>query len=83
MKKLLLALAIVFASGATFAQAGTAVKESGKAVGEKALEGKEAVQAAVTSEPKKSMHKAKAKAHKAKSAMHDEKAKAAGDQIGK
>jgi len=41
------------------------------------------VQAAAASEPKKSVHKAKAKAHKAKASMHDSKAKAAGDQIGK
>jgi hypothetical protein len=47
------------------------------------LRGKETVQAAVTSEPKKAAHKAKAKAHKAKASQHDAKAKAAGEQIGK
>jgi hypothetical protein len=90
MKKsnLLKAMAIVALTASvlsvnSFAQTGTAVKESDKAVAEKAKEGKETVQAAATSEPKKSMHKAKAKAHKAKASMHDIKAKAAGDQIGK
>ena len=67
MNKLLIALAIVFASGAVNAQTGTAVKESGKAVAETAKEAKETVQGAVASEPKKAMHKAKA----------------AGEQIGK
>ena len=54
MNKLLIALTIVVASSASYAQTTTAVKESGKAVAEKALEGKETVQAAATSEPKKS-----------------------------
>ena len=84
MKKLILALAIVFAGSASFAQTKDAVKESGKAVAEKAKEGKETVQAAVTSDPKKkSMHKAKANSHKAKAMKHDEKAKEAGDKIAK
>jgi len=90
MKKftLLKAMAIVALTGSVlvgnvFAQTSTAVKESGRAIAEKAKEGKETVQAAVTSEPKKSAHKAKAKAHKAKAAIHDSRAKAAGDQIGK
>ena len=81
--KLLIALAIAALSGSTFAQTTTAIKESGKAVAEKAMEGKETVQAAAMSEPKKSVHKAKAKSHKQKAAMHDTKAKAAGAQIGK
>jgi hypothetical protein len=85
MKKptLLIALAIAALSASTFAQTTTAIKESGKAVAEKAMEGKETVQAAATSEPNKSVHKAKAKAHKQKAAAHDAKAKAAGAQIGK
>src|SRR5580765_2573310 len=84
MKKLILALAIVLAGGASIAQTTEAVKESGKAVAEKAKEGKENVQAAATSDPKKkATHKAKAKAHKAKALKHDAKAKAAGEQIGK
>lgn len=84
MKKMILALAIALAGSASFAQTKEAVKESGKAVAEKAKEGKEVAQAAVTSDPmKKEMHKDKAKSHKAKAAKHDEKAKEAGDKIGK
>ena len=90
MKKfnLLAAVAIValsggLVSGSALAQTTTAVKESGKAVGEKAMEGKEAVEAAATTGPKKSSHKAKAKQHEAKASTHDAKAKAAGEQIGK
>ena len=79
----IIALTGSIVSGSAFAQTTTAVKESGKAVAEKAKEGKETVQAAVASEPKKSMHKAKAKSHKAKAAMADKTAKAAGDNIGK
>ena len=85
---LLKAMAIVALTGGAlvgnvYAQTSTAVKESGKAIAEKAKEGKETVHSAVTSEPKKSAHKAKARAHKAKAAMHDSNAKAAGDKIGK
>jgi hypothetical protein len=90
MKKLNLLAAVAiaaltggFLSGSAFAQTTTAVKESGKAVGEKAMEGKETAQAAVTSGPKKAEHKAKAKKHEAKADTHDAKAKAAGEQIGK
>jgi hypothetical protein len=79
--KLSTALAIVALTGAVltgnaFAQTGTTAKESGKAIAEKAREGKETAQAAVISEPKKA-------AHKAEAAGHDTKAKAAGEQIGK
>jgi hypothetical protein len=83
MKKTIAILAALFVAGAVNAQTTTAVKESGKAVAEKAMEGKETVQAAVTGEPKKTVHRAKAKVHKAKAANHSDKAKAAGDQIGK
>jgi Ni/Co efflux regulator RcnB len=78
-----LVLVASMATGTAFAQTASALKESGKAVSEKALEGKETVQAAVSSEPNKSMHKVKAKTHKWKSEMHDRNAKVAGDQIGK
>ena len=84
MNKLLIALAMALVGSASYAQTSTAVKESGKAIAEKAMEGKEATQAAVTTDAtKKAKHKAKAKAHKAKSEVADEKAKAAGDKIGK
>ena len=59
------------------------MKETGKAISEKAMEGKETVQAAASDQPKKTVHKAKAKVHKAKAKMHDEKAKDAAEKIGK
>jgi hypothetical protein len=89
MKKLnlLTAVAVIALSGAVtgsaFAQVTTGVKESGKAVAEKALEGKETVQAAVSSDANKKAHEAKAKAHHNKAAKHDATAKAAGEKIGK
>ena len=90
MKKLNLLAAVAiaaltggFLTGSAFAQTSTAVKESGKAVGEKVMEGKESAQAAVTRGPKKAVHKAKAQKHEDKASTHDAKAKAAGDQIGK
>jgi len=51
MKKLIAAIAILFATGAAFAQATTTVKEAGKATAETAKQGKENVQSAATSEP--------------------------------
>lgn len=79
MKKPNVALAIVLAGGASVAQTKGAVKESGKAVAEKAMEGKESVQAAATTDPaKKSVHKGSAKSHKATAPKRDRKAKAAG-----
>ncbi len=83
MKKTIAIIAALFVAGTVHAQTTTAVKESGKAVAEKALEGKETVQSAVTGEPNKTVHKVKAKTHKAKAAAHNAKAKAAADQIGK
>ena len=83
MKKTLLATAILFAAASTFAQTTTAVKEAGKATGEKALQGKENVQAAAASEPSKSAHKAKASQHKTSAAAHGNAASAAAKNIGK
>jgi hypothetical protein len=83
MKKTLLATAILFAATGAFAQTTTAVKEAGKATGEKTLQAKENVQAAAASQPKKSVHKAKAADHKAKAAAHGTAASAAAHNIGK
>ena len=83
MKKTLLATAILFAATGAFAQTTTAVKEAGKATGEKTLQGKETVQAAAASEPSKSVHKAKAADHKAKADAHGTAASAAAHNIGK
>ena len=63
MKKLIAALAALTLTGAVFAQAGTAVKEAGKATAETAKQGAENVKGAVTDEPNKTMHKAKARQH--------------------
>lgn len=70
MNKIIAAVAALVVSGACFAQAGTAIKEGAKATGDTAVQAKENVEAAVTKEPKKSIHKAKAKYHKAKA--HEE-----------
>ena len=83
MKKTLLAAALVFAATGAFAQVTTAVKEAGKATGEKTLQAKENVQAAATSQPKKTVHKAKAARHKAKASAHGSAASAAAKNIGK
>ena len=83
MKKTLLATAILFSITAAYAQTTTAVKEGSKAAGEKVMQGKENVEAAATSEPKKTVHKAKAQQHKASAATHAHAASAAAKNIGK
>jgi hypothetical protein len=79
MNKILIALIAslaVFAASAQ-TQTGTAVKEAAKATVETTKQGGQNVAAAVTPEPKKSMHKAKARMHKAKAKAAGMKAKAA------
>ena len=83
MKKTLVATALLFTLGAAFAQTTTTVKEGSKAAGEKVMQGKENVQAAAASEPKKTVHKAKASQHKASAAAHSQAASAAAKNIGK
>ncbi len=83
MKKIIAAVAALVVSGAVFAQAGTAIKEGAKATGDTAVQAKENVEAAVTKEPKKSIHKAKAKYHKAKASEEATAAKDAASNIGK
>ena len=83
MKKTLLATAILLSTAAAFAQTTTAVKDAGKATGDKVMQGKENVQAAAASEPKKTVHKAKAADHKASAATHGTAAKEAAKNIGK
>jgi hypothetical protein len=51
------------------------VKEAGKATAETAKQGTENTKALVSSEPEKTVHKAKAKVHKAKAKQHGENAK--------
>ncbi len=83
MNKIIAAAAALLVSGACFAQVGTAVKEGAKATAETAKQGTENVEGAVTKEPKKSMHKAKAQVHKEKAAEDATAAKDAVKAIGK
>jgi hypothetical protein len=73
---------LLAAWSAGFAQVGTTVKEGAKATGEKAQELGDRAKAAVSSEPDKSVDKAKAEVHKAK-AHHAKAAKEAAKDIGK
>lgn len=79
MNKILIALiasVAVFAASAQ-TQTGTAIKEAGKATVETVKEGGQNAAAVMTKEPKKSMHKAKARMHKAKAIKAGQKSKAA------
>jgi hypothetical protein len=79
MNKILIALIASVAVFAASAQTntGTAVKETAKATVETTKQGGQNVAAAMTPEPKKSMHKAKASMHKASAKMHRHNAKVA------
>ncbi len=75
MNKIIAAAAALLVSGACFAQAGTAVKDAAKATGDTAIQAKENVEAAVTKEPNKTVHKVKAKYHKVKASNEATEAK--------
>jgi uncharacterized protein YfaP (DUF2135 family) len=83
MKKILLAIAVLAVSSVSLAQVGTTVKEGAQATGEKAKQYGDQAKAAVSSEPNKSVDKAKAKAHKAKAHHHAKAAKDAAKDIPK
>jgi uncharacterized protein YfaP (DUF2135 family) len=83
MKKLLLTMAVLAVSSVALAQVGTTVKEGAKATGEKAQQYGDQAKAAVSSEPNKSVDKAKAQVHKAKAHHHAKVAKDAGKDIPK
>jgi uncharacterized protein YfaP (DUF2135 family) len=83
MKKLLLTMAVLAVSSVSLAQVGTTVKEGAKATGEKAQQYGDQAKAAVSSEPNKSVDKAKAQVHKAKAHHHAKAAKEAGKDIPK
>jgi hypothetical protein len=68
-------VASVALSSATMGQAVPAVKETGHAIAEKSKEGADNVKGAFSSQPKKSMYKAKARYHKAKAHEHAHEAK--------
>jgi hypothetical protein len=62
-------------SSAAFTQAVPAAKETGHAIAEKSREGADNVKGAFSSQPKKSMYKAKAHYHKARAHEHAHDAK--------
>ncbi len=83
MKKLLVIAVASMACASAFAQVGTAVKESGKATGEKAQQLGDEAKASVSSQPTKSVDKAKAQTHKAKAHAHASTAKDAAKEVPK
>jgi hypothetical protein len=83
MKKTLLAILALAVSSASLAQVGTTVKEGAKATAEKAKEVGDQTKAAFSSEPNKSVDKAKAHVHKAKAHHHAAAAKDAAKEIPK
>jgi hypothetical protein len=83
MRKMLLAIATMAACGVALAQVGTTVKEGAKATSEKAQQYGDQAKAAVSSEPNKSVNKAKAQVHKAKAHHHAAAAKDAAKEIPK
>jgi hypothetical protein len=64
---------------AAIAQVGTAVKETGAGAVESSKEAGDKLKAGVSSEPNKSVDKAKAQVHKAKAHVHRHRAKKAVD----
>jgi uncharacterized protein YfaP (DUF2135 family) len=83
MKKLILSTVAALACGSAFAQVGTTVKEGAKATGEKTQQVGDEAKAAVSSQPNKSVDKAKAQTHKAKAHAHGHAAKDAAKEIPK
>ena len=79
MKRLFIAAIATTFAAAAFAQVEPAVKETGKAIAESTMQAGDNVKAAVSTEPNKSMNKAKAQVHKAKARVHRHKAKKAAD----
>ena len=83
MRKLLLAIAALAVCSVSLAQVGTTVKEGANATSEKAQQYGDQAKAAVSSEPNKSVDKAKAQVHKAKAHHHAAAAKDAAKEIPK
>ena len=83
MKKILLGVVALALCNVSLAQVGTTVKEGAKATGEKAEQYGDQAKAAVSSQPDKSIDKAKAKVHKAKAHHHAKAAKEAAKDIPK
>ena len=79
MKKTALLIATMALCSVSWAQVGTTVKEGAKATGEKAQQLGDEAKASVSSQPDKSVDKAKAKVHKAKAQVHRHQANKAAD----
>jgi hypothetical protein len=83
MRRFLLAFMALALGNLAVAQVGTTVTEGAKATGEKAQQFGDQARAAVSSEPDKSVDKAKAQVHKAKAHHHAKVAKDAAKDIPK
>jgi hypothetical protein len=79
IKKLLIVMAAMTCATVALAQAEPAAKESGRAIAESSKQAGDNARAAVSSEPDKSVYKAKARGHKARAHMHRHRAKEAAD----
>ena len=83
MRTLISALAAVLVWNLADAQVGTTVKQGTKATGEKAAQYGDQAKAAVSSQPNKTVDKAKAQGHKAKAHNQAKTAKDAAKEIPK
>ena len=75
MKRILFGAAVVAVATLAQAQVGTTIKEGAAATSEKAQQYGDQAKAAVSSQPNKTVDKAKAQTHKAKAHMHAKAAK--------
>ena len=75
MRILILGLASIVVSSGAIAQVSTTAKETGKATAETTRQAGDEVKGAMSSEPNKSIDKAKAKTHKANAKHHAHAAK--------
>lgn len=83
MKNLPLIMASCMVCNLALAQVGTTAKEGAEATSQKAQQLGDQAKAAVSSQPNKSIDKAKAQVHKAKAHSHAKAAKDAGKEIPK
>lgn len=83
MKKSLILVALMAMTNLALAQVGTTLSEGAKATSEKAQQYGDQAKAAVSSQPDKSVDKAKAQVHKAKAHHHAKVAKDAAKEIPK
>jgi hypothetical protein len=83
VKQILWCVAMLAVGDLALAQVGTTVKEGAAATSEKAQQYGDQAKSAVSSEPNKSINKAKAKVHKAKAHHHAKAAKDAAKDIPK